>query len=558
MGDAAPHGPGPTRSIGPWLILPWIVGMALRLAHLPGQILGGDEMHAVRAVLKMSLPEILTTYTKVDFCQPLTALYKLHLLAGGELTERTLRAPILLAAALFLVVAPCFAARLAGRETATVFAWALALSPGLIFYSRIARSYAPAGLLAFTAGMAFFAWWEDETARGRRRWGALYAASAALAMYFHLGTAPLAATPFAFAAVDLARRAATGDPSTARRLRSTLLLGISTLAAVAAFVLPALDSLRELVKIKSGGGGMPSARVVADALLLQAGTRFAGVAVLAGLLTLWGFAALARQRRSLALYTLALVAGQVLGLLVLAPFGMDRNPLIFNRYLLFATPLALWWLARGAVALGRLAPRGRTFAAVAPIVLLALAGPLPGTLLEPTSFQHHNLYLAWHRPRPHLTAESVADFYRAPPADGAREEGALLEAPWSTSWRWGHIFPLYQEHHHRDVYVAPDTPGILFDDGMALRRLVEPTLEAFLDSPARWLVVHRRPVEEERARAEEAGIRLIPTGPREAYLEHLQRTGERLHRQAAQAWGEPFYQDGWIAVWDLDAARSHR
>jgi predicted membrane-bound mannosyltransferase len=135
--------------------LPFVVGAALRLWNLRGQILGGDETHAIRAALNFTLPKILVTYQVTDNCIPLTALYKLFLLAGMPLTETLLRLPVLLCGLAALLALPAaFAGRL-DRGTVLVYRWLLAISPALVLYSRIARSYMPMVLLSFGAVMAF-------------------------------------------------------------------------------------------------------------------------------------------------------------------------------------------------------------------------------------------------------------------------------------------------------------------------------------------------------------------------------------------------------------------
>src|SRR6185295_6644154 len=81
-------------------------------------------------------------------------------------------------------------------------AWLLAVSPMLVLYSRIARSYMPMLLLGGGAVAAFEAFWRT----CRPRWAVAYAALAALAVWFHLGAGPLVAAPLAFAAADAVLR----------------------------------------------------------------------------------------------------------------------------------------------------------------------------------------------------------------------------------------------------------------------------------------------------------------------------------------------------------------
>jgi hypothetical protein len=92
-GSSAPLGQGFWGA----LALATLAGAILRLRHLDRQVLGGDELHLVRAALDLSWSEILTTYHAADNCIPLTALNRLLLELGVPLSERLLRLPMLAA-----------------------------------------------------------------------------------------------------------------------------------------------------------------------------------------------------------------------------------------------------------------------------------------------------------------------------------------------------------------------------------------------------------------------------------------------------------------------------
>src|SRR3977135_2906232 len=68
-----------------------LTGLVLRGWNLLGQVMGGDELHAVRAAARMRLPGILTTYSVTDYSIPLTALDRLWMDAGLTLSELSLR-----------------------------------------------------------------------------------------------------------------------------------------------------------------------------------------------------------------------------------------------------------------------------------------------------------------------------------------------------------------------------------------------------------------------------------------------------------------------------------
>ncbi len=205
-------GAGPGGAAAAFLaVIAVIAGIALRLFHLAGQVLGGDELHAVRAALAQPLGALLATYQLADSCIPLTALDRLLLDHGIALDEWILRLPVLACGLAALVLLPALACRRLPPPALPLFAGLVAISPLLVLYSRIARSYMPATLLAFAAVMAFDAWWRPsrDTSYGdspRRRTGAAaaYVVLAALAVWFHLGAAPIVAAPLLYALIDLA------------------------------------------------------------------------------------------------------------------------------------------------------------------------------------------------------------------------------------------------------------------------------------------------------------------------------------------------------------------
>jgi hypothetical protein len=513
--------------------LPFVVGAALRLWNLRDQILGGDETHAIRAALNFTLPKILVTYQVTDNCIPLTALYKLVLLAGMPLTEMLLRLPVLLCGLAALLALPAvFEGRL-NRGTILLYRWLLAISPALVLYSRIARSYMLMVLLSFGAVMAFEAWWRTRSWRS----GAAYVVLGALAVWFHLGAGPIVAAPFLFAAADaLVQRKDLG-----RNLRDLLLLGLAVAAAFALFLIPALGSLLEVIAGKRVEQSVPWGQALSGIFRLQAGTAAGWLALLFWLAALAGLALLVRSERRLALFTVTVVAGHIAGLLVLSPFGL-ANPVIFGRYLLPVLPFVLLWVAAAFGAFGRAGG-----AAAVPIVAaLLVAGPFADRAVLRTSFLHHNDFVGFYKPRPTLPAGAVPDFYRQLHGE------TVVEFPWTFIWEANRAFYLYQEVHGGRVIVS--TPQrLLFQPGLALRNVVAPEPGAICRSGAGYLIVHRTEAREEDGiapdgrLADEDGQAL-----RRLLREEAARLGERVKRE----WGPPVYADGVLRAWDLRAACS--
>jgi uncharacterized membrane protein len=550
-----------------WLLAPVAAGTLLRLWNLPAQVLGGDEMHAVRSALGMRLPEILVTYRQADNCIPLTALYRLVLDAGGVLSEMLLRLPMLVAGIALLALAPLWIDRRLGRPTAAVFAWLLAISPVAVLYSRIARSYMPMLLLGGGAVAAFEAWWRTR----RKRWAVAYVVLAALALWFHLGSGPFVVAPLLFAACDLVwgKR-----QDRAARLAGLAAVGLGLAAACALFLVPAWDSLAGLIATKRQAQEIP-ARTVLDMMLLQAGTGRSGVAALFWGLALGGLALLAVRRRRFGLYALTVAAGQVAGILILSPIGL-AHPWVLNRYLVPVLPWLLvgiayalaeggwpaWEEAAGSAATpeerkmreaaGRAARRVSRLAAAAFVALLVVAGPFADAGFRSSSFMHHDDMAGFYLPRASLPAGAVPGFYRALGAEvaaGSREDrGAVIEYPYLFLWRF-RSFYVYQEIHGRRVLVA--TPQRLARrPELALRNALPAQPEAFCRSGARYLVVHEHVAREEDrvTRPEDKAAPAFSRDMRRSLRLGATRMALRLRR----LWGKPEYEDAGILVWDLD------
>ena len=181
-----------------WLIPPAVVGIAMRLFRLQQQVMGGDELHAVRLSVEKSLGEILTTFQLTDHSIPLTFLHGALMNFGVQPSELTFRIPVLLAGMAVLVWAPWRFEREIGRRAAFLLCWLLATSPLLVFFSRIARSYLPMVWLACIAVMAFYAW----STSCSRRAAAAYVLCSASAIYLHLAAAPFVLAPFGFALIE--------------------------------------------------------------------------------------------------------------------------------------------------------------------------------------------------------------------------------------------------------------------------------------------------------------------------------------------------------------------
>ena len=83
----------------------------------------------------------------------------------------------------------------------------------------------------------------------------------------------------------------------------------------------------------------------------------------------------------------------------------------------------------------------------------------------------------------------------------------------------------------------------------------EPTARGFLDSPARYLVIHKD-LRVEAGKISSGDIHLhYWLGAEDTLWEPLRRAATVLSAELERAWGPPSYEDAALRVWDLDQIR---
>lgn len=536
---AIQHESAMRRSGAGLLLAAWVLGAALRFWNLPAQVLSDDEMHTVRAVLTKPASELLSSFGRLDYSLPMAAFYRLLSDAGLRLTEGILRLVPLAAGLILLVVVPLAAKPILGRRTAVWLAWLLAVSFPLVYYSRVVRPYSWSTLLGVVAVAAFARWWSG----GRWGWGALYAASAALAIWFLPVVAPFVGAPLLWAAGEIVAR---------RRWRDSLRLagiGAAVAGALAIVLLPAIPSLLEVVQRKSGRPA-PPAESWLGALQVHAGSSSPVVVAALWLVALAGFASLLRRRRALALYWALPVALQAVVVRLVSPLGAGQ-PLILERYLLPTLPVLLAWAAYALAT----PMRKRTWEWVRDILAAAvvgavlITGPFGGRDFRASPFMHHKDYLNLHEQPARVAQEDVPPFYPWVLRDLA--PGPLLEYPWLPVWHYTQALRVYQEIHGREVVVA--SPAVrLWDRRLAFRNMTPGSAEGFLASRARFLVLHLD-YEAEEARVLEPSRR--SPGIRRWGRRELRRLIEARAEELQALWGAPDFSDPHLRVWDLERIR---
>lgn len=376
-----------------WVGIPaaLLLGLLLRVDQIGSQVLIEDEWHPVHQVIYYNFRHVLGTFGNADYSIPLTAFYY-GVAESLGLSEFALRLPQLLVGVATVALVPLMLRRRFEDRVLMVLAFLLAVSPFLVSYSRMARSYAITLLGVFVA-----LWLLDRALKaGPIRWkpAAGYALACGLVAWAHPIVGPILVAPL------VARTLLKLCGREALPWRSLFALGAMTGASLAAFILPPL--LHDPAAL-SGKSGMD--RIGLDTIVgawhLWMGTGSPWVAGIALALAAAGLpTAFARSRlvRWILLGTLLTIAA----LVVTRPWWINQ-PLALGRYLLPVVPILLLAMAISLVRVGDFVVRSFGYVRMRhpPAGVLALpvllvfwwpTSPHPEVLVEPNSYTQHSAF----------------------------------------------------------------------------------------------------------------------------------------------------------------------
>jgi hypothetical protein len=459
------------------LALAFLVGLYLRLYLLPDQVFSDDEWHGLYYVIGKSPAWLLMHFSIPGAtCIPLN-LYVWALGASVGWSELMLRLPSLICGMLCVVVAPLLARKLIGPRSAVWLAFLLAVSPLLIFYSRICRPYSAVALLAFAAILLAARWMQS----GGLRPALLFTGAGVLAIYFHLFAVVTVAAPVLAAFVlhvwmrrpGVPRRVVAGPSLQQWIWVSLVMAGICAILLLPGLI-HSLQSTFFTIALKGTFRLQSLGRVV----MLISGT---GQPVLAGLFWVALIAGAVEQCRRnpwfgwmlASLYPLHALA------LILSRPNSAQSAIVLVRYSIPVVPVSLLFVACGIQAIleaiaarATLRPALQTLTAFACMAALALTGPLPQCYVVPNNFTSHGVYqhcygrINWSRSfysdftpvgfpfNTTIRADEVSPFYGML----AKNSGSrpIVEYPMMIG---DHFNPLYyyQHFHHRPVLVGYTT-----------------------------------------------------------------------------------------------------
>jgi hypothetical protein len=453
----------------------------------------------------------------------------------------------------------------------------LAVSPLLVFYSRICRPYSAVALLAFASVLLAARWMQS----GGRRRALLFIAASVAAIYFHLFAVVTVAAPILAAFVfhgwgrlrGVARRPVAG-PSLWQWMGASLIIaGTSAL-----LVLPALIHSLHSTFFDIALAGSFRLQSLPKVAQLISGT---GQPVLTALFWAAVTAGAVEQCRRNPWFGWMLVSLYPLHALALILSRPDSaySAIVLTRYCIPLVPVSLLLAACGiqatleAIAVrARLRPALQKLTALACVTALAVAGPLPQCYVAPNNFTSHGAYqhsygnIDWRfsfysdlTPANFtlittVRADEVAPFYQQLSSQpGSRP---IVEYPMLIG---DHFNPLYYyQHFHRRPVIVGYTTDVSLSRGLAAGNVYGSTyvdqVLSLVRDPSR-LRFHNLISMDDLAGMRARGVEYVILHKHyEAQLPEVAAPLpdlERLSNKYRRAFGEPSYEDSHIAAFRL-------
>ena len=379
------------------LVTASLTGFWLRWHLLGDQIFLDDEWHGFYYAIGKSPAWLLTHFSIPGAtCIPLN-FYGWLLGATTGWSELLLRLPSLASGVLCVSVGPLLAREIIGSRRAGWLGFLLAVSPLLIFYSRICRPYSAVALLAF-ASLLFAARWLRS---GGWRPALLFAVTGVLAIYFHLFALVTVAAPLlmTLAYVVSARRSeVTRGIVAGPSLRQWIMVTVVIAGGGSILVLPALiDSLHSTF-FNIALAGKLSVQSLPRVAQLISGTGQPVLTVLFWTAFIAGALEQCRRNPWFGAMLVSLYPLHALALILSRP-DSAQSAIVLARYCIPLVPVSLLFVACGiqagleAVAkYSSLQPGLQTSIALAWVASLALTGPLPQCYVAPNNFTSHGAY----------------------------------------------------------------------------------------------------------------------------------------------------------------------
>jgi hypothetical protein len=463
-----------------------LTGFFLRWYLLKDQVFADDEWHGLYYVIGKSPVWLLTHFSIPGAtCIPLN-FYSWALGASVGWSEMMLRLPSLICGLLCVLVIPLLAKDIIGPRRAAWLALLLAISPTLIFYSRICRPYSAVVFFGFSALLLAARWMQT----GGLRNGIFFAVAGALAIYFHLFAIVTVAAPVLAAIIYFLRAYLLKIPKaglTGPPLRHWIVVAAVMAGLSAILLLPALIHSLHGTFFTIALAGTFKLRSLPQAAMLISGTGQPVLAALFWIALIAGAVGQCHRNPRFGWMLVSLYPLYALALIVSRPESVQA-PIVLVRYSISLVPVSLLFVACGIqTALEAIAARTtlrsapQALIAFACVGALALAGPLPQCYVAPNNFTNSDAYqqhygrIDWsHSFQSDFTpvdyplntvirADEVSPFYEmlADHPDGR----PIVEYPMLIG---DHFNPLYYyQHFHRRPVIVGYTTDMTLPLGLA-------------------------------------------------------------------------------------------
>jgi hypothetical protein len=565
------------RAFAPALAAAFLAGLWLRWHLLANQVLGDDEWHGFYYALGKSPAWLLTHFSIPGAtCIPLN-FYTWLLGATIGWSETWLRLPSLACGVAVVAAGPWLAREIIGPRRAGLLAGLLAISPLLVFYSRICRPYSAVALLGFVA-LLFAARWMKS---GGFRPAALFAVTGVLAIYFHLFAAVTVAAPMLAVLIFLIRARlveAGGRAAAGPSLREWIIASAIITGGCVILVLPALIHSMQSTFFNVALAGKLSFQSLPKVAQLIGGTGQPVLAVLFWAAFVAGAVEQCRRNPWFGWMLVGLYPLHALALIISRP-DSAQSGIVLARYCIPLVPVTLLFVACGIQAAleavarrSALQPALQTSIAVAAVAALALAGPLPQCYVAPNNFTSHGAYqhrygnIGWQKsfvsdltPADFtlvtaVRAEEISPFYLwLQNHPGPRP---VVEYPMLIG---DHFNPLYYyQHFHRRPVLVGYVPDVTPARGLAPGNIYGNTyidqVLSLVPDPARLHFQNLVAMDDVAALRGRGAEFVILHKQFEAQLPAVMLPLPdlaRLQDKFRRTLGEPFYEDAHVAVFRL-------
>lgn len=552
-----------------------LVGFFLRAYLLADQVLTDDEWHGFYYAIGKS-PGWLLTHFSIPGATCIPLNFYTWLLGGcGGWSEIWLRMPSLVCGVLCVVVCPLLAWKIVGQQRVAWLAMLLAVSPTLIFYSRICRPYSAVAFLGFATILLAARWMQA----GGFRPAIFFAIAGVLAVYFHLFAAVTVVAPvltaigFHLYAGWQKKRPVGGPP-----LRHWLIIAVGMAVAGAVLILPALIYSLQSTFFTIALAGTLKIETLPRVAMLISGTSQPVLALLFWGAFIVGAVEQCRRNPWFGITLVSLYPLHALALLLSRP-DCAQSAIVLTRYCIPLVPVSLLLVACGMQAILEfiaacvsLRPGLQTMLAGACVALLASTGPLPQCYIAPNNFTNHGAYqhryapINWSRSfysdltPANFTLVTTVRVDEVSPFYGQLAKNpnhrAIVEYPMLIG---DHFNPLYYyQHFHRRTVLVGYASSVKLAQGLAAGNIYGNTyidqVLSLVENPARlrfrnfvsmddlaamrarnveYIILHKR---------FEAQLPLVAPPPPDL---------DRLKREYQAKLGPPAYEDANIIVFRL-------